>query len=286
MAGTKSKEALVAWLEGLEKQGKLPTEKLEALKSTLTPDDLPSEVVEYIGGSVLRQEDYSKLSAQARAKEREAAEFQAALTEWKTDAEKQYLEMQRAKAHAEAEVARLQALAKSYEIPETEYGRVTMTPTEPTDKKEPQVDMSDYLKAKDAQQAMIDALKVQNKLIAIAARHQTLFGKPLEDEQLVDRAIASGRTIEQEWEDHYKVADKRAEMAQAAQEAHDQRIREEERAKLLSELKLPETRPGTATSPISAMFKTTQDAQNDNVSGLQAALEAYGNGKYRTGSSS
>lgn len=276
----KAKEAVEQWLDGLKAQGKLDDEKLEAIKSALTP-----EAEEFIGGSVLRQEDYSRLAAQVKQKEREVEQYQASLSEWKTDAEGQFLAMQRAKAAAEAEVARLRTLATAYEIPETEVGKVVTTVETPIEKKdEPKVDMSEYIKAQDAQQAMIDALKVQNKLIALAARHQTLFGKPLEDEELIDRAIQNKRTIEQEWEETYKVADKRQELATAAQEAHDQRVREEERAKVLSELKLPETRPGAPTSPIASMYKDSQAVAEGQVTGLQAALEAYGQGKYRQSS--
>jgi hypothetical protein len=128
---------------------------------------------------------------------------------------------------------------------------------------------------------MISALKVQNKLISLAAKHQTMFGTPLDDEGLVDRAIQNQRGIEQEWEETYKVADKRAEIATAAQETHDQRVREEERAKVLSELKLPETRPGVPTSPVSTMFKDNVASTEGHESGLQAALQAFSSGKYR-----
>lgn len=277
---SKSKEAYEQWLDGLKAQGKLDDEKLEAIKSALTPDS-----VEYIGSSVLRQEDYSRLAKQVKDKERETAEFQTALSEWKTSAESEYLQMQRAKAAAEAEVARLKTLATAYDVPEDELRKGTAPViVDQPNPQQPAVDTSSFLKKEEAQQAMIDALKVQNKLVTIAARHQTLFGKPLEDEELIDRAIQNQRTIDQEWEETYKVADKRAEIAAAQQEAHDQRIREEERAKVLSELKLPDARPGVPTSPVSEMFKQSVDAANDKQTGLQAALEAYGAGKYRASS--
>src|SRR5688572_6433784 len=159
----KSKEALTTWLEGLEKLGKLTDEQLTALKSTLSPDALPTEVVDYIGGSVLRQEDYSRLAAQVKAKEREVADFQTALTEWKGDAESQFLEMQRAKAASEAEVARLRQLAKSYEIPEADLGKVDVVIPSKEEPK-PAIDTSEFIKTKDAQEAMLSAIKVQNKL--------------------------------------------------------------------------------------------------------------------------
>jgi hypothetical protein len=283
---SKSKEALTAWLEGLEKLGKLSEEQLTALKSTLSPDTLPTEVVDYVGGSVLRQEDYSRLAAQMKAKEREVADFQTALTEWKGDAESQYLAMQQAKARAEAEVARLTQLAKSYEIPEAELGKVVTVESPKEEPTKPNVDVSEFMKKQEAQDAMVSAIKVQNKLLSLAAKHQQYFGKPLDDEELVDRAIQNQRTIEAEWEETYKVADKRQEIATAQQEAHDQKIREEERARLLSELKLPETRPGAPTSPISGMFKQNVDAAADHQTGVQAALEAYGVGKYRPNSGS
>lgn len=275
---SKAKEATEQWLEGLKAQGKLDEEKLAAIKSALTP-----EAEEYIGGSVLRQEDYSRLANQVKAKEREVLEFQTALSEWKGSAEAEFLAMQRAKAAAEAEAVRLRTLAAAYEVPESELGKATAMADPQTTQQVPpqQIDTSEFIKTKDAQEAMINALKVQNKLLSLAAKHQTYFGKPLDDEELVDRAIRNQRTIEAEWEETYKVADKRSEIAQAAQAAHDQRIREEERAKVLSELKLPETRPGAPTSPIAEMYKDQVALSQDQQSGLQAALEAYGAGKYR-----
>lgn len=277
----KSKEAAEQWLEGLKAQGKLSDENFEALKNALTP-----EGIEFIGGSVLRQEDYSRLAAEAKAKVREVSDFQASLSDWKGQAEAEYLQMQRTERAAQAEVARLKALATSYDVPESELGKVAPIVDKPADQPNQQIDTSNFIQKQEAQDAMINTLKVQNKLLSIAAKHQTYFGKPLDDETLVDRAISSGKTVEQEWEETYKVADKREEIAAAAAEAHDARVREEERAKVLSELKLPETRPGAPTSPIANMYKEGPSTPNEHVSGLQAALEAYGKGTYRTGSGS
>jgi hypothetical protein len=102
---SKAKEAYEQWLDGLKAQGKLDDEKLELIKSALTPD-----AIEYIGGNGLRQEDYSRLAAQVKQKEKEVGDFQTALSEWKGSAESEYLAMQRAKASAEAEVTRLKTL--------------------------------------------------------------------------------------------------------------------------------------------------------------------------------
>lgn len=277
----KAKEALEQWLEGLEKQGKLETEALEAVRSALSPDKLPAEAVEYIGGSVLRQEDYSKVIQAAKTKEQEAAAYQQELANWKGTAEAEYFEMQRKLSEAEQEAAALRATAREY-VPEAELDKLERKPVV-KDPKEvvPQIDTSEFLKKQEAQEAMMNALKVQNRLMFIGAQHQKLFGTPLEDAELIDRAVTAGRTLDEEWEDRYKVADKKAELAKAEQEAHDQKIREEERSRVLSELKLPEQRSGAPTSPVlNEFYKPKQDV-NDSKSGVQAALEAYSAGTYR-----
>lgn len=273
----KAKDAAEQWLQTLKDQGKLSDENLEAIKTALTP-----ESVEFIGSSVLRQDDYSRLANAAKAKEKEVETFQASLAEWKSDAEKEYFAMQARERVAQAEVARLKSLAISYDVPESELGKV-QTVTDPTAATPPaaQIDTSKFMDRQEAQEALMNALKVQNKLMSLAAKHQGLFNKPLDDEAIVDRAIASGRTIEQEWEESYKVADRRAEIAGLQQEAHDQKIREEERAKLLSELKLPETRTGVPTSPVLHDLMKPVESRTETQSGIQAALEAYGAGKYR-----
>lgn len=276
----KSKEATDRWLDGLKAQGKLSDEKLEEIRAALTP-----EAESYIGESALRQEDYSRLAAQSKAKEKEVGDFQTALAEWKTQAEGEYLAMQTRERATAAEVARLKALATSYDVPESELGKVAPVAVEAP--KEKPVDMSQFIQKQEAQDAMINTLKVQNQLLSIAARHQTYFGKPLDDENLVDRAITSGKSVVQEWEDTYKVVEKREEIAVAAAETHDQRIREEERAKVLSELKLPETRPGAPTSPIyDAIKQHVAQTADERTTGLQAALESYNKGTYRIQSSS
>lgn len=274
----KPKEALASWLETLKTQGKLKTEELEAIQSALTPDKLSDEAVEAIGGSILRQEDYSRLANELKAKEKEVESFQAELSSWKGDAEKEYFDMQRKLREAEAERVRLEAIAKEY-VPESELGKGAVVP-EPKEK--PQ-DLSEYMKAADAQEALMNAIKVQNRLLVLNSRHQTLFGKPLEDEDIIDRAIANKRTVDQEWEETYKVADKRAELAAAAQEAHDQKIREEERTKVFSELKLPEIRAGAPTSPVLDSFKPKAPDGTPEVSGLEAAVAAFTSGKYKPG---
>lgn len=278
----KAKEALASWLEGLEKQGKLEAQALDAIKSALSADTLPAEAVEYIGGSVLRQEDYSRAIQEAKAKEAEASAYQLELANWKGTAEVEYFEMQRKLSEAEQEAAALRATAREY-VPEAELDKLERKTIvrEPDKTVTSQVDTSKFITQEDAQKAMMDALRVQNHLLALSARHQTLFGKPLEDEDLIDRAIKAGRNVEQEWEETYKVADKRAELAKAEQEAHDTRVREEERARVLSELKLPDQRPGAPTSPVLNEFYKPRQEADDTKSGLQAALESFSSGKYR-----
>lgn len=273
----KGKEAAEQWLESLKAQGKLSDENFEVIKNSLTPESL-----EFVGASALRQEDYSKHMETLKRERAEQETFQVELANWKQQAETEYFEMQRQKATAEAEVERLKALAKDY-VPESELGKVTKVDTNTKVEPPAPFDTSEFIKAKDAETAMLNSLRVQNQLMSLSAQHQKLFGEPLDDNELIDRAIANKRNVVEEWTAHYKVDDKRAELAAKAQEAHDQRVREEERARVLSELKLPETRPGVPRSPVLTIAsEKPAETVADRSTGLQAALEAYSAGTYRT----
>lgn len=273
----KGKEAAEQWLDSLKAQGKLSDETFDAIKNSLTPESL-----EFVGASALRQEDYSKHMEQLKREKAEQEAFQVELSNWKSQAETEYFEMQRQKAAAEAEIERLKTIAKDY-VPESELGKVNTVTPKRDEPVVPQFDPKDYISQIDAQAALLNTIKVTNQIMAIGAQHQKLFGEPLDDAELVDRAIANKRDVSQEWEAHYKVADKRAEIVAKQQEVHDQKIREEERARLLSELKLPETRPGAPRSPVMTIgTEKPAETPADRQSGLQAALEAYGAGTYRS----
>lgn len=273
----KGKEAAEAWLQQLKEQGKLSDEQLASIQSSLTPESL-----EFVGSSTLRQEDYSRHMEQLKRDKQEYEQHINAVTDWKVQAEAEYFQMQTAKATAEAENTRLKALATEY-VPESELGKVTTVTTKVNEPVQAQFDTSQFVKTEDAQAAMLNTIKVQSQLLAIAAQHQKLYGEPLDDVELVDRAIANKRDIKTEWETHYKVADRRAEIVATQQEAHDQKIREEERTRVLSELKLPETRPGVPRSPVMSLAaEKPAEGTAERQTGLQAALEAYGAGTYRS----
>ncbi len=273
-----NQDTIQQWLQELKAKGNLSDENFRALNDAITAQP---QAQEFVKGSILRQQDYSRRMNDLQQQEAATQTYQQSLVEWKTKAESEYNSMRQKLAEAEAARARAAALAQTYGADPEEIG--TYTPPAQPRVETPTFDPKDFISTKDAQEAMVNQLRLQNKLLTLSAQHQKLFGEPLMDDELVDRALRNRRSIEDEWKESFQVEQKRNEQAQAQQEALLARIREEERAKVLSELQLPQSRPEAPTSPLYAtnMIKTAPtQGETDTRSGVQAAIDAWNERRY------
>lgn len=123
--------------------------------------------------------------------------------------------------------------------PTTPPAYPSATPTPPANK---------FLTQDDAAQALQNLFSTQGKVLTVMARHQQLFGTPLTDD-LMSHYLSTGEDPEAHWRVKYAVETKEAELANRAREAEVARIREEERAKLMSEYALDPSRMGGGMPP-------------------------------------
>lgn len=220
------------WLAGLEKDGGLTTEAMASIRASMG-----GKADEYVKGSALRQADYSRsmgdiqkqkeavATAEAALQKREVAvtKFQTDLGAWKADSQPIYEKALRDKEAAENKVhkalARLKTTAAQYGMDENELLKdldTMETPHIPAQAAQPQIDTSKFITRESLAQTARDAALLEGIMGDLADEHRELFGTRLNRAELVREAIASGKTVEQQWADKFKVSDKRSELSNAA----------------------------------------------------------------------
>ena len=114
----------------------------------------------------------------------------------------------------------------------------------------------------EANAALQGMFQINGKVLSIVTRHQQLFGEPLQ-EDLYSHYLSTGQDPEEYWKAKYGVDMRVSELQMKQREAEIARIREEERAKLMSELSMDPSRV------VGAPFNGNRGAVNNPV------LEAY-----------
>ncbi len=204
-------QATQAWLDGLEKTGKLSVEQVAAFKAAA---GVP-EVDNFIKGSVLRQEDYSRQMATVTATQTTLAEAQAKLdqqrnelVDWRNMSQAQIDAHVARATKAEADVAaattRLKALAVANGLDEA-----TVLNGVIPEKKEAPLDTSNFITKDDIaaaqKKATAEEALIQATIHDLNARYRNLSGKDIENtRELVAGAIKSGKSIENYFSEQLK----------------------------------------------------------------------------------
>lgn len=244
------RDQIATTVDQLIKEGSVPEGMREQYINLMAADD---KTAEKFAGMLMRGADYTRktqeLAEQRRqqdaayqAKLAEADARRAALEKWEADAQ---AELQRYKDIAERYPSDQAALA-AYKQKLADYNLLDETavpavaPTQPAQPKEIPVSQTqlpaDYLKRDDAASAIRDLMIMQGQLQAIAGEHYKLYGQPLTDNLMQEAMNAGVQDIRQFWESKYNVQGKRAEVQQAAYNAELERVRTEERNKVMAEL--------------------------------------------------
>jgi len=289
-----------SWLEALAKEGNLSAELLTQLR---TAAEANPKADEFLKGSVLRQNDYSRqmaevqkakaaaeaAAAEVAAKDAAVAKYQTDLAGWKAGADKSLEAALKAKEAAEAKLLRasskLQAVAVRYGVAEDE---IKLEDGQPVEQTKPQFDDSLYARKDDIAKGVRDAALLDATIHDLDVEHQELFGKRIANSQsLVQEALASGKTLRSYWEEKFKVNDRRGEIAENNIKARiDEAVKANE-AKILSAAGLPHATPGLRTdlngSPVLSHAAETvkQNGQTPIGGGISAALAAFQSGKYK-----
>lgn len=291
-----------AWLSGLEKDGKLPKEVIESLRSAAGAN---SDTDNYIKGSALRQEDYSRNISDLKAaqklvedsqkalvqKEADVSRYQAELGTWKAGADQNFNkaleEREKAERKTAAAIAKVRTLAIANGLSEEDVLRdLDVTPVIPPADRNPQFDASKYLTREEVQKVTQEAALLDANIYDVAERHKELFGTRLDTRALVERAIKSGVGIEALWKSENKVEEKLEQNKEAALRTKLQAEFDAKETALRSSLSLPIPRAGREADPYSShkLFENPALKKNaeelNNSTGVSAAIAAFNTGKY------
>lgn len=240
----KTQEATANWLEGLKRTGALTDDQMQALLDASGK----TEFVDYIGETAMSRSDYSRsqnaLQAEYQAKTQELTDYQKELANWRGKTEK---EVSTIKAEAEqlrAERQRLVGVAQSYGLTESDLGDpvapFTSNPSLATAKttSAPQADPFDatkFISRIEAEEMGTMYTLLPAEIADIMAEHRELFGKEARLRPIVEKAMREKRQLREVYEEEYKVADRRSELADAEREAEIKRRVDEEIVKFRTE---------------------------------------------------
>lgn len=296
------------WLAGLEKEGGIPGSLSLELRQHLSH----AKADEFVRGSVLRQADYSRNSAETQRIKAEVEAMQGALeareaanqawatelVQWKEGAqgnyEKALAEREKAETKAAKAIGRLKSRAAELGLNEEELiAELDMANPNPQTTQTPPPDTSNFISRTEVQQTARDAAMLDGIVNDLADEHNDLFGTRLNRTALIQEAFSKGggKSLRQYWEEKYSVGAKQKENAE---KVIDARIAE---AVAKREAELRSTLPGQVIprefdrqNPMNAhkIFsnKTIMDENAKNheagngVSGVSAAVAAFAAGKY------
>jgi len=240
-----------AFLDDLVRKGNLSQEE----RNQAAP--FFQKVAQELEGGYLRQSDYSRRLNELQEKMKAEDEFAQRLAEY------------------EAELK-----AKEAALPGAHQAGFTPAPQPPPPPPPPAPDLKGYVKADEAQRALMDTFKAQVELLNISQEHQQKFGKPLDGyDRLVQEALSKGQSLRDTWRQVYNVEARERELAEAEVQRRIQEAVASERQKWVTETSLEGGRPFAAQpSPFLQAIRPEKEApgnlqqRNERV---QAAVQAF-----------
>jgi len=206
--------------------------------------------------SVLRGSDYTNKTKELAEQRRQAEQWLAQERE-KIQAETNRLRQWESTARGELEranqvqsqlpeltgrLAAYEQKLKDYQIFDEVVVPPIKTPTDsnpykPPQQTQPTPPVNKFLTVEDANTFGANMLNLMKKVNKINNEHQRLFGQPLDDD-LIDHFTQTGQDPEEYWRVKHNVPGRQAEIAAKQREAEIAKIREEERAKIMSEISM------------------------------------------------
>ncbi|HXP82581.1 MAG TPA: hypothetical protein VN976_21965 [Verrucomicrobiae bacterium] len=279
------------------------------------------KVIVKVGSSIMAQRDYSRGMDELKAEktrletdfqrkvaeeERVSQEYMGSLGKWKTDKEKVLNDAVLAREQAEQRVTAIQGkikeLAPTYAIPESELSSLLAPVTAPAaprrDDPPREPDTGKFVSKEDFNNTVMNYAKLPAIIFALGQEHLQLFGPnapPPDFVALMEQAPKNKLSLRQQWEQTFKVPERRTEIAKTA---HDKEILEAEkrggervRSEMLAENPAAgvtirrEGQPGSPVLEISR--KHVKDGKPNTepspMRGVEAAIAAINQGTYKTG---
>lgn len=243
-----------AWVGEMTKSGALSASEAATLTGIVSKEP----VAKAIGEGVLRQSDYSRRMNEVQAAQKKAEEIVKQNDAWrkeaqaKVDAATSALDNERT-TRSQYE-KKLKAISEEYGIEVAELKAAAKEDTTPVPAGKKAISYEEF------SQTTTDSLRVQALLVNLANEHQALFGKTLDVSEIVDKSLETGKPVRAVWEEMHSVSAKKQELQDKDRTAWEERIRREEREKVLSERTLPGARTDTPQPAIVAMTAATRAA--------------------------
>lgn len=294
----------------------LPADKAKVVLDAIGSDE---GVRNKFGDNVLRKSDYSakmnefqkekeRLEADYQKKVREEDAFHSSMAGWKTEKEKETEKLiTAAREEAQSKLASIQQkvreLAQRNGIPEDEIKDLTAVQVEPnttrTSNDRPRNDNGTYMSVEQFQKEARFYAKLPALQMGMEREYYRLFGNDapaINWDKLIDDSAANRKSLQAQFEETYKVPEKRAEVAETRRKDELDKARKEGEEAALAKFRAehPEISTRSVTrevhgSPIldraRAHAKESKDhaAANGQQEAVSAAVKAFNEGKYREG---
>lgn len=262
------------WLSDLQKKGNLSPSELQAMEAIIAKPAVAQEIVD----SMERQSDYSRKMQELQAKQQQEDEYAARLSAWEADVKDQ---LARSEQAAKQYQQQLYTLASQYNVDPTELQKalqVTNTPT-PTPASTPAPTQSAGLTREDVESVAANLFTVNAKLVGLNHEHIRLFGKPMEDiDKFAELALQAGKPIEQTFREHYKVAEREAQLAEERVQARIQEALDKAKldwsAQTVNPMAVNANAPKGTQSPIFENIEIGERAPGENAAHRSRVMEA------------
>lgn len=254
-------------VDELVSTGRIRGDEKDNYLTLLAGDPARAEV---FAGMLLRGKDYTVKSQQLAEQRREVERLKTQeqqtwaakrqeLENWQRAAQAELDEAKRLGqnvAQLSAKVAAYEQALRDYQLLESvqvptevnsmDYQNPNRTPVAPVQAAQPVNPTNEYLGRDEAARVLQQVVTMTGEAMVLAARHQKLFGQPL-DSNLIQEALQAGEeNLDRYWRTKYNVEAKESELRQQEMDAERNRIREEERAKVLQEFA---SNPSMASMP-------------------------------------
>lgn len=186
---------LNAWYASLATAGNLSQENLAQIQQVIGGNP---QVVKFLEGSQLRQEDYSRKMGEWKAKQEETDAYVAKLNEWEGEVKTTLTQYEQ-------------------EIEALKGGQQVIKPQPPATTGINPDALKNFVSREETENALKQQMMVNAKLLELNNEHRKLYGQDLPNPaEVLNHAMTNGKSLDDAWGELHKVSDRRAEIAEQA----------------------------------------------------------------------
>lgn len=260
------------WLSDLQKKGNLIPSELLAMEAIFAKPAVAQEIVD----AFERQSDYSRRMQELQQQKQQEDDYASRLAAWEADVKDQ---LARSEQAAKQYQQQLYTLASQYNVDPTELQKALQVTNTPTPTPTPTPTQSAGLTREEVESVAANLFTVNAKLVGLNHEHIRLFGKPMEDiDKFAELALQAGKPIEQTFREHYKVAEREAQLAEERVQARIQEAVDKAKldwsAQTVNPMAVNANAPKGTQSPIFENVEIGERAPGENAAHRSRVMEA------------